>query len=133
MISITKDDIDIEAMIERAKKPNIGAIVIFLGTVRDNGIASLELEAFEEVALRDLQTINDSAVHLYHLQSVDIIHRTGKLSVGDSILLIICGAKHRQEAFAGCEFILEKIKEHVPIWKKEIRTDGHRWIEGDHT
>lgn len=132
MISLTRDDIDIRAAIEKAKKPNTGAIVSFLGIVRDDSIESLEFEAYEEFALKDLETISDTAVRLHNLNSVYIVHRIGKLLVGDNILLIVCGAGHRKEAFEGCEYIIEKIKEHVPIWKKEIRKDGDRWIEGDH-
>lgn len=127
MISVTKNDFDITSLINQAKLPSSGAVVTFLGIVRDDDIERLELEVYEEFAVKFLEEIRDSAMQKYDLGSVDIIHRYGSLNVGDNIVLIIVSAGHRKEAFSACEFILEQIKENVPIWKKDIGNDFERW------
>jgi molybdopterin synthase catalytic subunit len=132
MITITCDDVDITAEINAAKRNSTGAVVTFLGTVRDDQIEELEIEAYEDASLPELQRIEDEAIIKFNLQSVTVIHRVGTLRVGDNILLIVVSAGHRQEAFAGCEYILERIKQTVPIWKKEVRKDGSIWVEGEH-
>jgi len=132
MICITRDVIDAGAMIEAAKEPGMGALVTFCGVVRDDGgIERMELEVYEEVAVRELEAIRDEAMQKYPIESVDIVHRVGSLRVGENILLIVVGAGHRKEAFDACEYILERIKESVPIWKKEIGEDGERWVPGE--
>lgn len=131
-ISVTNEDIEIGPMIEAAKQRTSGAIVTFLGVVRDDGIESMELFAYDEVAVHDMTEIRDAAVRQFNLQRVDIVHRIGHLRVGENILLIVVAAGHRKEAFQGCEYILERIKERVPIWKKEYLADGHRWVKGHH-
>ena len=132
MITITRDDVDIAAEIEAAKRDTTGAVVTFLGTVRDDGIEALEIEAYEDASLPELQRIEHEAIVKFNLQSVNIIHRVGSLRIRDNILLIVVSGGHRQEAFAGCEYILERIKQSVPIWKKEVRKDGSIWVEEEH-
>lgn len=131
MIAVTTDPIDPAPAIDAARKPENGAIVTFLGVVRDDGIDAMEIEAFEEVALADLREIAADAAARHRLTHVDIIHRIGRLSVGEPILLIVCGAGHRKEAFLGCEEILERIKERVPLWKKEFRAGEGTWVRHD--
>ncbi|MDD1724509.1 MAG: molybdenum cofactor biosynthesis protein MoaE, partial [Methanospirillum sp.] len=127
MIAITREHIDPDISIRSAKKPETGGIVTFIGTVRDDGIDALELEVCEEVALADMHAIAGKAISEYHLHSVDIIHRVGRMEIMDTILVIVVGASHRQEAFAACSWILEEIKAYVPIWKKDLCTDGENW------
>ena len=131
MIEITEADFSIEDVVEKAKSKDVGAIVTFLGTVRDDGIKSMELEAYKEAALPELERIRDEAVEKFHLKSADIVHRIGSLSVGDNIVLIVCAAGHRREAFDGCSYIIEELKVRAPIWKKEIKTNGNRWVGSD--
>lgn len=128
MIEITKDDFSIDEVIRRAKRPDVGAIVTFLGTVRDDDILKMELEAYKEAALPELGRIRDEALSKFDLRSVDIIHRVGSLNVGDNIALIVVSAGHRKEAFEGCAYVLEELKRRAPIWKKEFRKDGERWV-----
>ena len=128
MIKITKDDFSIEEVVRRAKRPDVGAIVTFLGTVRDDDILKMELEAYKEAALPELERIRDEAFSKFDLKSVDIIHRVGSLNVGDNIALIVVSAGHRKEAFEGCAYVLEELKRRAPIWKKEFRKDGERWV-----
>jgi len=131
MISIQTGDVDIGKMVARAREPGTGAIVVFDGIVRDDGISSLELEAYRDVAEKELGRIASVAKEKFGLFSVDIVHRVGRLSVGENILVIVVGAAHRREAYEGSRFIIEEIKAGVPIWKKEIRKDGSSWVEGD--
>ncbi|WP_292729428.1 molybdenum cofactor biosynthesis protein MoaE [Methanoculleus sp.] len=131
MISVTRDDFDVNAVIGRVKRPDMGALVTFLGVVRDDGIEVMDLEAYEEVAVKEMETIRDEALADFPIEAVDIIHRVGRLRVGENILLIVVGAGHRKEAFDACEYILERIKQSVPIWKKEIGKDGERWVPGE--
>jgi len=131
MISVTRDDFDVNAVIDRVRRPDMGALVTFLGVVRDDGIEVMDLEAYEEVAVKEMETIRDEAFAEFPIEAVDIIHRVGRLRVGENILLIVVGAGHRKEAFDACEYILERIKHSVPIWKKEIGKDGERWVPGE--
>ncbi len=128
MIALTSENIDIAAMISSAIRPEAGGMVIFLGTVRDDGIEALDLESFDEIALRDLKKLAAEAKDQFSLCSVDIVHRTGRLAVTEPIVVIIVTAPHRDDAFSGSRFILEKIKEYVPIWKKEISSTGEKWV-----
>ncbi|MCK9630457.1 MAG: molybdenum cofactor biosynthesis protein MoaE [Methanoregula sp.] len=132
MISIQHEDVDIGKLINDAKSSGTGAVVIFDGVVRDDDIREMELEAYEEVALKELKKIAEDATTLHNLLHVDIIHRIGRLSVGENILIIVVSAGHRPEAYAGSRYIIEEIKKGVPIWKKELTKDGGRWVPGDH-
>lgn len=132
MIAIQTEDVDIGALIEGAKQKGTGAIVVFDGVVRDDNIREMELEAYEEVAVPELEKIASEAMKTYNLLSVDIIHRIGRLAVGENILIIVVSGGHREEAYAGSRFIIEAIKAGVPIWKKELTKDGGRWVPGEH-
>ncbi len=132
MIAIQKEDVDIGKLINDAKQRGMGAIVLFDGIVRDDDIREMELESYEEVALKELEQIAADAKAKFGVLSVDIIHRIGRLSVGENILIIIVGAGHRKEAYEGSRYIIETIKAGVPIWKKELRRDGDRWVPGEH-
>jgi molybdopterin synthase catalytic subunit len=132
MISIQTDDVDIGGLIQAAKKQGTGAVVVFDGIVRDDDITEMELEAYEDVATQELEKIAKDATEQFRLLHVDIIHRIGRLAVGENILIIIVAAGHREEAYAGSRFIIEAIKAGVPIWKKELTKDGGRWVTGEH-
>ena len=132
MIAIQTADVDIGALIAAAKKHGTGAVVVFDGVVRDDGITEMELEAYEEVAVQELEKIAADATRQFKLLHVDIVHRIGRLVVGENILIIVVSAGHRTEAYAGSRYIIEEIKKGVPIWKKELTRDGGRWVPGDH-
>jgi len=132
MIAIRHEDVDIGNLINEAKRPGTGAVVVFDGIVRDDDIREMELEAYEEVALKELEKIAEDAKKLHNLLHVDIVHRIGRLVVGENILIIIVSAGHRQDAYAGSRYIIEEIKKGVPIWKKELTKNGDRWVPGEH-
>ena len=128
MIEITEQDFSLDEIIKKAKRTDAGAVVTFLGTVRDDGIKMMELESFRESALQELESIRGEAVGRFGLKSAEIVHRIGLLSVGDNIVAIVCSAAHRDEAFLGCRYIIEELKKRAPIWKKEIGENGERWV-----
>lgn len=131
-IKIQKEDVDIGALIHAAKRPGTGAVVVFDGIVRDDDITEMELEAYEDVAVAEMNKIAQDATEQFRLLHVDIIHRIGRLSVGENILIIVVSAGHRPEAYAGSRYIIEEIKKSVPIWKKELTRSGGRWVPGEH-
>ena len=133
MIAIQTGDVDIGALIAAAKKQGTGAVVVFDGVVRDDEITEMELEAYEDIALQELKKIARDATDQFRLLHVDIIHRIGRLSVGENILIIVVSAGHRTEAYAGSRYIIEEIKKGVPIWKKELTKEGGRWVPGEHS
>ncbi len=128
MIEITERDFCLDEMVKRAKRTDAGAVVTFLGTVRDDGIEMMELEAFREAAQQELERIRDESMVRFSLKSAEIVHRIGLLPVGDNIVAIVCSAAHRDEAFLGCRYIIEELKRRAPIWKKEIGENGERWV-----
>ena len=131
MIRLQQEDFEVGTFIEEAKSRRTGAIVTFIGIVRDDGIECMDLEAYHDVAEQELAVIRDEAMKEFPLYSVDIIHRTGPLQVGDNIVLIVVSAGHRKEAFLGCEYVIDRLKQTVPIWKKEYRKDGEHWVGGE--
>jgi molybdopterin synthase catalytic subunit len=130
MIEITEKEISLDQMIKRGRRDDVGAVGTFLGTVRDDGIEHLEVEAFREAALAELEAIRQEAMSRFALKAAEVVHRTGTLAVGESIVAIVCSAGHREEAFSGCRYIIEELKRRAPLWKKEISEEGERWVGG---
>src|SRR5665647_3367459 len=110
MIAIQTEDVDIGFLIKAAKKRGTGALVVFDGVVRDDDILEMELEAYQDIATQELDTIARDATRQFNLLHVDIIHRIGRLAVGENILIIVVAAGHRPQAYAGSRYILEEIK-----------------------
>jgi molybdopterin synthase catalytic subunit len=133
VIRLQTGDVDIGELLRNAKRPGTGAIVVFDGIVRDDDIIEMELEAYEDIAIREMEKIAEEARRRHRLLSVDIVHRIGRLGVGENILVIVVGAGHREEAYEGSRYIIEAIKAEVPIWKKELRRNGGRWVPGEHS
>jgi molybdopterin synthase catalytic subunit len=112
--------------------PGAGAVITFAGVVRDNargkGVLCLEYEAYEPLAERMLARIADEMAARWPVRKVAIWHRVGRLGVGETSVVIALSVPHRQEGFAACAYAIERLKEIVPIWKKEIYADGETWI-----
>jgi molybdopterin synthase catalytic subunit len=132
MIGIQTADVDIGAMIAQAKVPGTGAVVVFDGVVRDDDITEMELEAYEDVAVAELEKIAAAAMERFGLLHVSIVHRIGKLVIGENIVVIVVSAGHRHEAYDGSRFIIDELKHTVPVWKKELTNNGGRWVDGEH-
>jgi molybdopterin synthase catalytic subunit len=118
---ITKEDFSIDELVKKLKTPEMGAIVTFLGVVRgDTGIKGLTIETYEKMAVDELEKLEREAREKFEIEAVEIVHREGSLKVGENIVAILVGAKHRKEAFRACEYLIDELKERVPIWKKEV-------------
>jgi molybdopterin synthase catalytic subunit len=117
---ITNEDFSIDALVEKMKQPGIGGIVTFLGTVRgDAGITTLNVEIYKAMAVEELEKLKREAREKFEIEAVEIVHREGSLKVGENIVAILVGAKHRKDAFSACEYLIDELKKRVPIWKKE--------------
>jgi molybdopterin converting factor subunit 1 len=119
----------------RVTGPDAGGVVSFVGNVRDHArgrsIQYLEYEAYPEMAEREMQKISDEAAQRWPGTRVAIAHRTGHLEIGEAAVVIVAAAPHRAEAFEACRFAIDTLKQTVPIWKKEVATDGEYWVD-DH-
>ncbi|MGB9901539.1 molybdenum cofactor biosynthesis protein MoaE [Methanothrix sp.] len=129
---ISDGEIDLVEILGSSIKPDAGAVVAFVGVVRaDPGVRGLEVEAYEEAALEELRRIKEEAIARFGVSSVDVVHRTGRLSLGEVIVVVVCASSHRREAFRACEYVIDELKRRVPIWKKEQTEEGERWVRGD--
>ena len=132
-IVVQTEDFDLTKEVELIKSTNsnLGAVVSFIGTVRDlegESLVSLTLEHYPGMTEKSLSTIADKARNKWQLESITIIHRVGTLSVGDQIVLVITSSKHRQEAFDSCNFIMDYLKTDAPFWKKEVSDKEEKWV-----
>jgi MoaE-MoaD fusion protein len=126
---------DVEAVLARITSPSVGGAVSFLGTVRDHaedldGVVRLDYSAYPEMAEKVLDDIAAELVAEHpDLEGLALLHATGELAVGDHTILVAACAPHRAAAFDACRDALERVKDRVPIWKREVTEDGaHRWV-----
>ena len=117
-----------------AEDPGVGAVVTFVGYVRDlnqgDQVSELFLEHYPGMTERSLQQIIDQAHQRWPLQRVTIVHRVGALKVGEPIVFVGVASEHRQEAFDACNFLMDYLKTRAPFWKREHTPSGERWVEG---
>jgi len=117
---IQESRIDAEALLDLVRRPSAGAIVLFLGTVRaDPGVEALEYEAYESMAVKKFEQLRSAAKETREVTEMAIVHRTGRLPVGETSIAIACSSPHRQAAFDACAWAMEEVKKIVPIWKTE--------------
>lgn len=134
-VSVQTQDFDLSTEVAalRAGRPAVGAVVSFIGTVRDlnqgTGVSTLTLEHYPGMTERALETIVAAAHQRWQLDRVRVIHRVGPLKPEDQIVLVAVSAAHRGEAFAACEFIMDWLKTQAPFWKKEHTPQGERWVD----
>lgn len=128
MIRLTREPIEAGQVIQAVQRPACGAVAVFLGTVRDHSqgkaVAWLEYEAYEPMAERRLSDLLAEARSRWALGEMAIVHRLGRLAVGETSVAIAVSAAHRAEALAACGFLIDRLKQIVPIWKKEVWQDG---------
>jgi molybdopterin synthase catalytic subunit len=126
-------DLSTEIAALRAQDARVGAIVTFVGTVRDMNegasVAEMELEHYPGMTEQSLEKIAVEAAQRWPLYGTLVIHRVGPLKPLEQIVLVACSAAHRGEAFAACEFIIDYLKTEAPFWKKEQTPDGARWVD----
>jgi molybdopterin synthase catalytic subunit len=132
MIAITTDPIDVAAALKSIESEQAGAIDLFLGVVRDNtqerSVNRLEYEAYDRMAISEMEKIADQAHQRWPILRYTIIHRKGTLQIGEIAVLIGVATAHRTDAFEACRYIIDTIKQTVPIWKKEVFMDGEEWV-----
>jgi molybdopterin synthase catalytic subunit len=134
-VRVQQEDFDLSTEVARlrADNPLVGAVVTFVGAVRDMNdgasVAEMELEHYPGMTERSLQNIVEQAFARWPLSGALVIHRVGPLKPMEQIVLVACSAAHRGEAFAACEFIIDYLKTDAPFWKKEQTPDGARWVD----
>ena len=134
-VRVQHHDFDTGAEIARLREgnPRVGAVVAFVGTVRDlnegRGVAALTLEHYPGMTEKSLDDICAQARARWRLEELVIIHRVGELQPTDQIVLVAVASAHRGEAFAACEFLMDYLKTRAAFWKKESTPEGGRWVE----
>jgi molybdopterin synthase catalytic subunit len=132
---ITKEPLDVGAIARRVVPASCGAIVTLDGFVRrftkGRETEYLVYEAYEPMALKEMEKLIERAHAEFEIENVGIVHRLGKLEIGETSVVISVASPHRRAAFEACEGLIKELKRTVPIWKKEVYADGETWIEGD--
>lgn len=132
MIELTAQSLDPEKTTALVRKDSNGAVVTFLGTTRNSfegrQVITLEYEAFEEMAVKKLEEIREELKTEFQIEDIAIAHRIGTVPIGEISLVVAVASPHRVAAFEACHKAVDRLKETVPIWKKEIYQDGSRWV-----
>src|SRR3990170_4304810 len=135
LIRVQEQDFDIGAEVAKltAGRTDIGAIVTFLGTVRDQqgAVEEMTLEHYPGMTERELQRVEAEANSRWPLQASLIVHRTGTLKPGDNIVLVVTASEHRDAAFDAARFLMDYLKTSAPFWKREAGPTGARWVEAE--
>ena len=137
IVKITRDPLDeaaITTLVRSLADPADGGIVIFQGVVRDNArgkrVRYLEYDAYPEMAEQQMASIGAEVERRWHTSNVALVHRIGRLEIGECSVVVVVACPHRGEAFEACRYAIDTLKTTVPIWKKEVAEDGEEWVEG---
>ena len=134
-VALTRDAIDADRLVSEAKRGEDGAIVVFDGIVRNHTrnrqTLYLDYEAYEEMALKQMETLSREALSRFGVRHVTLVHRLGRLQVGETSVLIVVSSAHRAQAFDACRWMIDTLKKTVPVWKKETFADGAVWAAGE--
>jgi molybdopterin synthase catalytic subunit len=134
-VAIVRDPIDTLSVLARIKRGEDGAVVVFEGVVRNQTRGRktlyLDYEAYEEMALRQLRGLREQALKQFQVRDVTLVHRLGRLQIGETSVLIVVASAHRAAAFDACRWLIDTLKRTVPIWKKEYFEDGAVWADGE--
>jgi molybdopterin synthase catalytic subunit len=134
LIRVTDQVLDPDEAIAAVASAAAGAINVFLGVVRDNNLGRrvdhLVYDAYPSMAEKVMRQLGEEAKQRFGLEECAILHRTGRLEIGETRLLIAISCGHRAESFEGGHWLVNEVKKRVPVWKKEVWEDGEEWIEG---
>ena len=134
LIQLTREPLDRNALVAAVSHSSVGGIVVFEGVVRDNArgkqVRYLEYDVYEEMAQQQIRSIITEAERRWGVDRVAVAHRFGRLEIGEASVIIVVASPHRGEAFDACRYIIDTLKTTVPIWKKEVATNGEEWVEG---
>jgi molybdopterin synthase catalytic subunit len=132
MIAVTDQPIDVDVVLRSVEGRSEGAVVLFVGRVRDRSrerdVTQLDYEAYGAMAEAELSALAETACREHGATRVALVHRVGRLEIGDAAVAVAVSSSHRPEAFAACRWLIDTLKERVPIWKKEHYSDGEEWI-----
>ena len=135
LIALTRQPIDSAAIVASAKHGSDGAVIVFDGIVRNNTRSRptlfLDYEAYEEMAARQMSQLAEQALARFAVRHVTLVHRLGRLLIGETSVLIVVASAHRAPAFDACRWLIDTLKSTVPIWKKETFADGANWAPGE--
>ena len=133
--ALVRDRIDAEALATAAKQGEDGAVVVFDGIVRNHSRGRrtlyLDYEAYEEMAAKQMDELAREALGRFGVRQVSMVHRLGRLEIGETSVLIVVASAHRAQAFDACRWLIDTLKKTVPIWKKETFVDGAVWADGE--
>jgi molybdopterin synthase catalytic subunit len=133
--AIVREQIDTQAVLRGIKQSSDGAAVVFEGVARDNTRGRrtlyLDYEAYEEMALKEMESLAEQALAQFQVRDVALVHRLGRLEIGETSVLIVVASAHRAVAFEACRWLIDTLKRTVPIWKKEYFEDGAVWADGE--
>jgi molybdopterin synthase catalytic subunit len=134
-VALTKEAIRPELWIAAAGRPEDGAMVVFDGVVRNNSNGRqtlyLDYEAYNELAIRQMEALVAHAIEQFGIRDAWIVHRLGRVEIGETSVLIVVASAHRAQAFDACRWLIDSLKTTVPIWKKESFADGSAWASGE--
>lgn len=132
MVEISENVLNTEAIINSVIDPCCGGLNVFIGNVRNNTkgkkVLHLEFEAYEKMALKEMEKIINRAKAEFDVAKMAIVHRVGRVQIEEAAVIIAVSSPHRDAAFKACRFAIDTLKETVPIWKKEIFEDGEVWV-----
>jgi MoaE-MoaD fusion protein len=133
--SFTRDPIDTPGVLDGIKRGEDGAAVVFEGVVRNQtrgrSTLYLDYEAYQEMALQQMEALAEQALKDFKIRDVALVHRVGRLEIGETSVLIVVASAHRAAAFEACRWLIDTLKRTVPIWKKEYFEDGAVWADGE--
>jgi molybdopterin synthase catalytic subunit len=131
-IKLSVSTLNVQECVDWVMSPETGGIDVFIGTVRNatkgKAVVRLEFEAYDKMAIAEMEKITQQALAKWPIQRILIHHRTGVLQIGEIPVVIAVAAAHRDAAFEACRYIIDTLKQTVPIWKKEIFDDGEVWV-----
>jgi molybdopterin synthase catalytic subunit len=141
LIEITEQNFDINKVVGQLSREGVGAIVTFIGTVRDftdiddlDGekrrvdVRELKYESYDDMAIQKMREIRDYALEKFGINEMAVIHRKGTLKPSENIVIVAVSAAHRKDAFIACDYAISELKKIVPIWKKEVGPNGEYWV-----
>ena len=133
--TIVRNKIDVSGFVDSVRRPEDGAVVVFEGTVRNHTRGRrtlyLDYEAYEAMAIKQMDELVTTASEKFAIDQARIVHRLGRMEIGETSVLIVVSAAHRAPAFDACRFLIDTLKKTVPIWKKEYFADGAVWADGE--